>query len=358
MYVYRKRYVYQQLVEYDDIYGTSVCWYMAYQISISSLSMLLLFIYRDYFTIDELSNRSGNVQYRFIKPAQLAITQSGLSYVTNQHDGTVIVFDSQSLSLKATHSLNSYGSAAGGLTPWMTTPTCISPDSVGPTCYIIPRNKPTDNKKLCIVTPQENGKFISVSSADLGSCSPYTVCGGPVGHIYLGNTKEECIYTYDLSRGFINTFNVNCTPSALAYDKVKKRIHVCDSYTNTIKVFSTDGKLSHEYGRKDLVMPQQLIINNDSYSFVVCCFNLRSYLAVFDASGSFMYSVHGFTAPSGVAISPNGSVWVSDSKKHCIVGFGNLSQIKLPFPLSFSCYKTILLHSSDINTANIPQRSV
>ena len=262
------------------------------------------------------------------------------------------MFDSRSLSLKATHSLNTYG--PGSATPWMTTPTCISPDSTGPTCYIVPRNKPSDNKKLCIVTPQENGKFISVSSADLGSGSPYTVCGGPVGNIYLGNAREECVYTYNLSKGFLNTFNVNCTPSALAYDKNRKRIHVCDSLTNTIRVFDSTGELCFEYGKKHLVMPQQLIISDESYAYIVCAFNLRNFLAVFDPNGNFVYSVHGFMAPSGVGIGPDGAVWVSDCKKHCIVRLSNLSHVKPPFPLPLLCYKTMLLYLNEMDLSKLP----
>ena len=310
---------------------------------------------RDYSIIDELSNRSCTVKHRFIEPAQIAITQSGLSYVTNQRDGSVAVFDCKTMSLKATHSLNSYGGAS--VTPWMTTPTCISPDSTGPTCYIVPRNKPTENKKLCIVTPQENGKFISVSSADIGTNNSYTVCGGPIGHLYLGNSKEECIYTYSLSKGFVNTFNCNCTPAALAYDKNTEQIHVCDSLINTIRVFDCrNGKLCYEYGKKHLVMPQQLIISNEGYVFVVCAFNLRSFLAVFDRKGNFVYSVHGFVAPSGVGISDDGGVWVSDSKKHYIVKLCNLVNVRPPFLLSLLSYKSLLLHLHDIDRTKIPSQ--
>ena len=294
------------------------------------------------------------MKHRFIKPAQLAITHSGLSYVTSQKDGTLAVFDSKTLSLKATHPLNNYGGQSTA-TPWMTTPTCISPDANSPSCYVVPRNKPTDNKKLCIVTPQENGRFISVSSADLGSSSPYTVCGGPPGNIYLGNTKEECLYTYNLTKGFVNTLNVNCTPSTLAYDKILARIHVCDSLTNTIRVFDPNGgKLCYEYGKKHLVMPQQLVISEESYSFVVCSFNMRNYLAVFNPSGRFVYSVHGFQSPSGVGIGPDGTVWVSDCKRHCIVRLSNLSLVRPPFPLPLHCYRAMLLHLNELKLTDLP----
>ena len=308
--------------------------------------------HREYTIVEELSNRSCTVKHRLVKPAQIAITRSGLSYVTNQKDGVVVVFDSKSMSLKATHSLNSCSGL--GMGSLLVSPTCISPDSSGPTCYIVPRVKPLESKKLCIVTPQENGKFISVSSANLDSTSPYTVCGGPEGHIYLGNAKEECIYTYNLSKGFVNTFNVDCTPTALAYDSVKKNIHVCDLYTNTIKVFSCDGSLRYIYGKHHLVMPQQLVIGSDGCSFVVCSFNVRSFLAVFDPSGTFLYSVHGFISPCGVGVGPDGAVWISDSKKHHLVKLEGLSQIKVPFPLPLLCYKTILLHLNDLDLTKLP----
>lgn len=309
----------------------------------------------DYNIIEEVSDSSESVKYRFILPAQLAITPSGLAYITNQKDGKIVVLDCETFTLKVSHTLNLTCTTRGG-TAWMEQPTSISSDGVQSSAYIIPKSKPLENKKLCIMTSQDNGKFIKVSSANLGSWNAYSVCGGPDGNIYLGNSREESVYTYSVKRGFLKTLNVDCNPSCLAYDYKLQKIHVCDSYANRIKVFDKDGSFDFEYGKSKLVLPQQVAIGNNSFSYVACCFNMRCHLVVFNSCGEYMYSVHGFTSLGGVGVGPDGAVWVSDPKANHVVKFNNLSSIKPPFCLSLLSYRKTLLHLNEMEITSIPDK--
>ena len=62
-----------------------------------------------------------------------------------------------------------------------------------------------------------------------------------------------------------------------------------------------------------------IVIDSAGYSLVSNYF--AGSLSIFDPSGTFIHSIGGFKNPSGVSVSPAGSVWVADYSNNRLVKY-------------------------------------
>ena len=306
-------------------------------------------MYFRHFTVVDEFITSDNNAYRLLEPSQLASSQGQL-FITNERDNKLLVIDEDTLRVKDVECIGDSSKAVSG-PQWMSVKSSISGSRS--TVCILPRRGFQDGCKLYSLKYQEKG-CLKVSLTDLGYWSACSVCLGPKDHLLVGNSRYNSVFKYDKESGFTQQMEVNCLPSCLAYDRHRAYLHVCDSSSNIIKVFSEDGSLVREYGQKVLVLPQQIAVDDNGCSYVVCRFNLRCFVSVFDSNGSHIYDVYGFEGPVGIAVSHDQeSVWVSDTKRNCIIKFEGLCMLRPPFPMSLFCQRAILLHMNELSLISL-----
>ncbi|XP_019856104.1 PREDICTED: uncharacterized protein LOC109584721 [Amphimedon queenslandica] len=299
--------------------------------------------------VSEFSSTENS--YRLLEPSQLVASQGQL-FITNERDNKLVVVDEDTLEVKDVECIGGEKKMITG-PHWMAVKSSISANESTCTVCVLPKRGFQDNCKLYSLKYERKG-YLKISVSDLGYWSACSVCLGPNGNLLIGNSRYSCVYTYSNDSGFTQQIDVNCLPTCLAYDNERAQLHVCNSASNVIKVFSEDGSLLREYGQNVLILPQQIAIDGSGCSYIICCFNLRCFLSVFDSNGDHVYNVYGFEGPMGVAVSSkDDSVWISDTKKNCLVKLEGLCKLRPPFSLSLICQRTILLHMNELSKLSL-----
>ena len=107
-------------------------------------------------------------------------------------------------------------------------------------------------------------------------------------------------------------------PEGLSFD-ISGNLHVTSYNSHTIIVFTPEGQYTHQYGPPNLSSPTGIAIDPAGYSLVVN--NAGNSLTIFDPSGYCVKLIKQFIFPKGVAIAPNGSVWVADQYNDRLVKY-------------------------------------
>ena len=89
-------------------------------------------------------------------------------------------------------------------------------------------------------------------------------------------------------------------------------LHVACCGSNTIKVFTREGKFLEEYGQGQLTRPAGVAVDEEGYSFVVEYNSTNSRLQIFDPSHKLVKSLSGFNYAQDVNLSKEGFIFVCD----------------------------------------------
>ena len=237
------------------------------------------------------------------EPCFIAFSDNGDIFVTSRGDHCIYVYDSSG---RQKTTIGSYGT--------------------GPLQF----NSPSGiaiNGDIMYVAEQFGNRIhkITLGGTSLGTfgkeqfTNPWAICIGPDSKIYVadaGNNRIQ-VFNCDDTLSHIIKWNFAC-PNGLSFD-VNGYLHVANFSLNAITVFTPDGQYVHQYGQSRLMGPRGIVIDPAGYILVVN--ESGSFLVIFDPNGQCIHSIKGFNTPRGVAIAPDGSIWVADRGKNRLVKY-------------------------------------
>ena len=155
--------------------------------------------------------------------------------------------------------------------------------------------------------------------------NPLGICIGPDGRIYVVDASNHRIQVFHHDDTFSHI--IDCkesrggalnSPRSISFD-FSGYLHVTCCGSNTVKVFTPEGRYIRQYGQSYLNGPCGIAIDSAGNSLVIN--NSGNSLLFFDLHGNYIHSIGGFNCPKGVAVSSNGSVWVADTFNRRLVKY-------------------------------------
>ena len=164
--------------------------------------------------------------------------------------------------------------------------------------------------------------FGSKGSGEGQFINPRGICIGPDGRIYVADNGNHRIQVFHSDDSFSHTFkhivSVKDNPCGLSFD-VSGHLHVTNTSLNIVSVFTLESQYVRQYGHSYLNNPFCIAIDSTGNSLVVN--NIGNSLSIFDPHGNYIHSIGGFNRPIGVAVTPNGSVWIADQFNNRLVKY-------------------------------------
>ena len=151
--------------------------------------------------------------------------------------------------------------------------------------------------------------FGSYGSGDGQLKYPGGLTIGPDGMIYVSDQDNNRIVVFTEVGVFVRNIDVSASvrrPQGLAFS-AHGNLHVTGYDSNNYAVFSPTGHLvrSHEFSNAS-----DVAIDAAGFAFAVGCRDESSSLTIFDTQGKVIHTIQLYY-PWGVAIAPDGSVWVA-----------------------------------------------
>ena len=150
--------------------------------------------------------------------------------------------------------------------------------------------------------------------------NPWGICIGPDNRLYVadnGNNRIQVFHSDDTYSHVID-INVKKFSYGLSFD-VSSHLHLTSYNSNIVSVFTPEGQYIRQYGQSHLNGPMGIAIDSAGNSLVVNCSG--NSLSIFNPDGNYIHSIRGFKNPIGVAVAPNGSVWVADQYNNRLVKY-------------------------------------
>ena len=136
--------------------------------------------------------------------------------------------------------------------------------------------------------------------------------------VFVADTRNGQVSVFQLNGQFC--YNIGSRHLRSPYDvsvTTNNQLLVADMSNNSIFSFTLDGTYIGKFGNSQLIKPHGLV--TDMYGFVHVTEINDHYVAVFDQNGTFVCSfgcsgsAHGqLSDPRGIAVSPNGNIYVAD----------------------------------------------
>ncbi len=298
-------------------------------------------------TPDMYFGSTGTLEGQFTSPHDIAIAKNGDIYVADARNHRIQHFSPEGQFINAWGSYASIdsGNAPGGTfnEPWGI---AVGPDG---SVYV------ADTWNYRIQKFTADGKFITMWGSAGTAVEPDTFWG-PRGievnshnQVLITDTGNNRVVVFDSKGNYVTQFGTNGIdpgtfdePVGLAVDS-QDNVYVVDTWNQRIQVFAKD-KDSSTYapirqwqvsGWKGQSVNNKpfIAVNENGHVFVTDPDQFR--VLEFDGYGNFVkgwgsYSsgIDGFGMPIGIAVDPQGSVWVSDSEN------GFLLRFTIPMELS------------------------
>ena len=266
--------------------------------------------FRDYTTLKNPVQTITGIK----QPCYIAFSNNGEMYVTSLGDHCIYVYDSSG---RQKTTIGSYGT--GPLQFNSATGIAINGDIM----YV------ADNGGNRIHKLTLGGELLSTFD-NKGSVKgqilcPSDICIGPDGRIYIVDVGNNRIQVFHHDDTFSHV--IDCkesrdgalnSPRSISFD-FSGQLHVTCYGSKTVEVFTPEGQYIRQYGQSYLSGPVRIAIDSSGNSLVA---NSRGgNLFIFDPHGNYIHSIGGFSHPVGVAVTSNGSVWVSDTENNRLVKY-------------------------------------
>ena len=146
---------------------------------------------------------------------------------------------------------------------------------------------------------------------------PHDVKISPDGEVYVADRDNNRVQVFNPDWTVAHVFDSVPdgdrfhSPCAIALEP-SGYVHVTYTGPSSLAVrFTRTGKFVQCYGAPELKHPQGIAIDPSGCSLVTSWND--DTLSVYDSSGKLVHSIGGFNYPRGVSVSPDGSVWVTDT---------------------------------------------
>ncbi len=254
----------------------------------------------------EVIGEPGNGAGQFSAPTGLSVDKDGALYVVDSNNQRV-----QRIALNG--DVKRYGKA-GNAPGELWGPQSVSVEPLGQFFFV------ADQGNQRIQCFGFNGQHRAVMNGFKG---PSGVAFDAAGRLWIadtGNSRVICfdlrsgqfLGGYDKTAGLVRPTSIACSPAG--------SIYVTDSASQEVIFFENGARVSH----RKLQAPQQLALDAEGRLYVAESGANR--LHVFDAQGNSLITFDtpssrfgSFKQPAGVAIGPNGEIYVSDTMNHRIL---------------------------------------